>query len=47
MVDAQRKTGRPVRFELTDRTRMAIDLRLTDRKPGQFLLAGRADGTHG
>src|SRR3989304_8601580 len=33
----QRKTGRPVRFELTDQTRMAIDeyLRLTDRKPGQ------------
>jgi len=33
----QRKTGRPVRFELTDQTRMAIDeyLRLTDRKQGQ------------
>jgi integrase len=37
----QRKTGRPVRFELTDQTRMAIDeyLRLTDRKPGQILFA--------
>ena len=41
----QRKTGRPVRFELTDQTRMAIDeyLRLTGRKPGQFLFAGRGD----
>ena len=30
----QKKTGRPVRFELTDQTRQAIDqyLRLTDRK---------------
>jgi len=39
----QRKTGRPVRFELTDQTRMAIDeyLRLTGRKAGQFLFAGR------
>jgi integrase len=45
----QRKTGRPVRFELTDHTRMAIDeyLRLTDRKPGQILFAGRGDGTRG
>ena len=43
----QKKTGRPVRFELTDQTRMAIDeyLRLTGRKPGQFLFAGRADDT--
>lgn len=41
----QRKTGRPVRFELTDQTRLAIDeyLRLTGRKPGQFLFAGRGD----
>ena len=39
----QSKTGRPVRFELTDQTRQAIDeyLRLTGRKPGQFLFAGR------
>jgi integrase len=45
----QRKTGRPVRFELTDQTRMAIDeyLRLTDRKQGQVLFAGRGDGTRG
>ena len=42
----QKKTGRPVRFELTDQTRLAIDeyLRLTERKPGQFLFAGRGDG---
>lgn len=41
----QKKTGRPVRFELTDQTRQAVDeyLRLTGRKPGQFLFAGRGD----
>lgn len=41
----QKKTGRPVRFELTDQTRQAIDeyLRLTGRKRGQFLFAGRGD----
>ncbi len=45
----QKKTGRPVRFELTDQTRQAIDeyLRLTGRKAGQFLFAGRGDGSHG
>ena len=39
----QKKTGRPVRFELTDQTRSAIDgyLRLTARKPGQVLFCGR------
>jgi integrase len=39
------RTGRPVRFELTDQTRLAIDeyLRLTGRKPGSFLFAGRGD----
>ncbi len=41
----QKKTGRPVRFELTDQTRMAIDdyLRSTGRQPGQFLFSGRKD----
>ena len=41
----QKKTGRPVRFEVTDQARLAIDdyLRLTGRKPGQFLFAGRGD----
>lgn len=39
----QKKTGRPVRFELTDQTRSALDdyLRLTGRKPGQVLFCGR------
>ncbi|MGA9549580.1 MAG: tyrosine-type recombinase/integrase [Rhodomicrobium sp.] len=39
----QKKTGRPVRFELTDQARSAIDdyLRLTGRKPGQVLFCGR------
>jgi integrase len=45
----QKKTGRPVRFELTEQTRQALDeyLRLTERKPGQFLFAGRGDGSSG
>ncbi len=40
----QKKTGRPVRFELTEHTRKAIDdyLRLSERQPGQFLFAGRS-----
>jgi integrase len=35
----QRKTGRPVRFELTEQTREAIDnyLKVTRKKPGEFL----------
>src|SRR5262245_33787343 len=39
----QSKTGRPVRFELTEITRQSLDeyLRLGDRKPGQCLFAGR------
>src|SRR3954452_22691275 len=45
----QKKAGRPVRFELTDQTRLAIDEypRLTDRKPGQLLFAGRGGGPRG
>ena len=45
----QKKTGRPVRFELTDQARMTIDeyLKLTGRKSGQFLFAGRRDGARG
>ena len=36
----QKKTGRPVRFEITEQTRQAVDeyLRATNRKRGQFLL---------
>lgn len=39
----QRKTGRPVRFELTEVTRQALDdyLRISARKPGQCLFPGR------
>jgi len=35
----QKKTGRPVRFELTDHTREAVDafLKVTGKKPGEFL----------
>ena len=40
----QKKTGHPVRFELTDQTRQAVDeyLRQTGRQPGQFLFAAVA-----
>jgi integrase len=43
----QKKTGRPVRFELTDQTRLAVDeyLRLTRRKSGQYLFAGRCEAS--
>jgi integrase len=39
----QRKTGRPVRFELTEVTRQALDdyLRISGRKVGQCLFPGR------
>ena len=39
----QKKTGRPVRFEITEQTRQAIDeyLRISRRQRGQFLFAGR------
>jgi len=45
----QKKTGRPVRFELTEQTRQAIDeyLRETSRTPGQFLFAGRGEPCFG
>jgi integrase len=40
----QRKTGRPVKFELTEQTREAVDgyLKSSVRMPDQFLFAGRA-----
>jgi hypothetical protein len=40
----QRKTGRPVRFELTEQTRESIDayLRGSGRKPGHVLFPGRS-----
>src|SRR6476659_8722747 len=42
----QRKTGRPVRFELTEHTRHAIDdyIRLAGKKSGEFLFNGRQLG---
>jgi integrase len=42
----QKKTGRPVRFELTEQTRQAVDeyLKLNRRKPSEFLFAGRCGG---
>ena len=37
----QKKTGVPVRFEVTEQTRQAVDdyIRTADRKPGDFLFA--------
>jgi integrase len=39
----QKKTGRPVKFELTDQTRQAVDdyLKAASKKPGEFLFTGR------
>jgi integrase len=39
----QKKTGRPVKFELTDQTRQAVDdyLKAANMKSGQFLFNGR------
>jgi integrase len=39
----QKKTGRPVRFELTEQTRQAVDtyLKETSKKPGEFLFTSR------
>jgi integrase len=39
----QRKTGRPVKFELTEQTRQAVDdyLKEANKKPGEFLFTGR------
>jgi integrase len=39
----QRKTGRPVKFELTDQTRQAVDgyLRAAGKKHGEFLFTSR------
>src|SRR5437763_11610369 len=39
----QRKTGRPVRFELTEQTRQAVDdyLKAAGKQPGEFLFSGR------
>ena len=42
----QRKTGRPVRFELTEHTRQAVDdyLKVSRKKPGEFLFTAPKSG---
>ncbi|MDH6262555.1 tyrosine-type recombinase/integrase [Bradyrhizobium sp. BR13661] len=44
----QKKTGRPVKFELTESTRQAIDdyLRVTAKKSGEYLFTGRRRAGH-
>src|SRR6266480_1709439 len=39
----QRKTGQPVRFEITEQTREAIDcyIEAANKKPGEYLFGGR------
>ena len=43
----QRKTGQLVRFEMTEQTREAVDnyIRAAEKKPGEFLFAGRRGGS--
>jgi integrase len=43
----QRKTGRPVRFELSEQTRQAVDdyLKDTGKRPGEFLFTGHRGPT--
>jgi len=42
----QKKTGRPVRFELTEQTRQSVDeyIRTASNKSGEFLFTGRQPG---
>ena len=44
----QKKTGRPVKFELTESTRQAIDdyLRVTGKKSGEYMFTGRQLSGH-
>lgn len=39
----QKKTGRPVKFEITEQTRLAVDdyLKASQKKPGDFLFVGQ------
>lgn len=39
----QRKTGRPVKFEITEQTRQAVDdyLKVSEKRPGDILFTGR------
>jgi integrase len=45
----QKKTGRPVRFELTEQTRQAVDdyIRTAGKKPGEFLFTARPGQNRG
>ncbi len=45
----QKKTGQPVRFELTEQTRQAVDdyLRAAKKKPGEYLFNGRRGSERG
>ncbi len=45
----QKKTGRPVTFEITEQARNSIDeyLRHANRNPGEFLFAGRHGAVNG
>lgn len=44
----QKKTGRPVKFEITENTRESVDryLKETGKKPGDFLFSGRGQPPH-
>jgi integrase len=44
----QRKTGRPVKFEITEQTRQAIDdyLKVAKKRPGEFLFTGHKGKDH-
>jgi len=44
----QRKTRRPVKFELTEQTRQAVEdyLRASGKKPGEVMFSGRRQGDH-
>jgi integrase len=45
----QKKTGQPVRFELTEQTRQAVDdyVRDAGKKPGEFMFTGRCRSERG
>src|SRR6266567_4464626 len=45
----QKKTGRPVRFELSEQTRQAVDdyLKAANKKPGEVLFTGRSSAERG
>jgi integrase len=45
----QKKTGRPVRFEMTEQMRQSVDeyIRAANKKPGEFLFPGRRGSGRG